>query len=103
MSTLTGTRPMLGLTLRRERLHGSAWYVLSGLLLVVIAAGIVSTYPTAADRETLAASVNASAGELFIIGPVSSTDVGGIGLRPTGSPTSPPSSTPWCAPGSPSM
>lgn len=81
MSTLTGTRPMLGLTLRRERLHGSAWYVLSGLLLVVIAAGIVSTYPTAADRETLAASVNASAGELFIIGPVSSTDVGGIGLR----------------------
>lgn len=80
MSTLTGTRPMLGLTLRRERLHGSAWYLLSGLLLVVIAAGIVSTYPTAADREALAASVNASAGELFMIGPLASTDVGGIAL-----------------------
>lgn len=80
MNTLTGARPMLGLTLRRERLHGSAWYLLSGLLLVTIAAGIIATYPTVTDREALAASVNASAGELFMIGPVSSTDVGGIGL-----------------------
>lgn len=79
-TALAGTRPMLGLTLRRERLHGSAWYLLSGLLLLVVAAGIVATYPTAADREALAASVNASAGELFMIGPVSSTDIGGIGL-----------------------
>ena len=79
-TALVGTRPMLGLTLRRERLHGSAWYLLSGLLLLVVAAGIVATYPTPADRETLAASVNASAGELFMIGPVASTDAGGIGL-----------------------
>ncbi|WP_295012198.1 ABC transporter permease [uncultured Microbacterium sp.] len=80
MSTLAGTRSMLGLTLRRERLHGSAWYLLSGLLLSVVAAGIVATYPTVAAREALAESVNASAGELFIIGPLSSTGAGGIAL-----------------------
>ncbi|WP_431818053.1 ABC transporter permease [Gordonia jacobaea] len=76
----TGTRPMLGLTLHRERLHGTAWYLLSGLLLLVVAAGIIATYPTTAAREALAKSVNASAGELFLIGPVSSTDAGGVGL-----------------------
>ncbi len=80
MSTFAGTGPMLALTLRRERLHASAWYVLVALLLVVVAAGIVSTYPTDAGRTALAESVNASAGELFLIGPVSSTEVGGIGL-----------------------
>ncbi|MGO2112765.1 MAG: ABC transporter permease, partial [Pseudoclavibacter sp.] len=79
-TALVGTRAMLGLTLRRERLNGTAWYLLTGLLLVGIAAGIVATYPTSADREALAASVNASAGELFMIGPISSTDVGGVGL-----------------------
>ncbi|MDN5725251.1 MAG: hypothetical protein L0G99_04865 [Propionibacteriales bacterium] len=80
MSTLTGTTQMFGLALRRERLRGSAWYLLSGLLLVVIAAGIIATYPTAAGRAELAASVNASAGELFMIGPIASSDVGGVGL-----------------------
>lgn len=80
MSTLTGTRPMFGLTVRRERLHGTAWYLLSAVLLVGIAAGIAASYPSAADRDALARSVNTSAGELFLIGPVASSSVGGVGL-----------------------
>lgn len=80
MTALAGTRAMLGLTLRRERLHGSAWYLCSALLLLVIAAGIMTTYPSAADRQALAASVNTSAGELFLIGPITSTDAGGVGV-----------------------
>lgn len=79
-SALIGTRAMLGLTRRRERLHASAWYLLSALLLLVIAAGIVGTYPTAAARKSLAATVNASPGELFMIGPITSIDAGGLGV-----------------------
>ena len=61
-------------------MHGSAWYVLTALLALLVAAGIASTYPTRASREALAASVNRSAGELFIIGPVASVDPGGVEL-----------------------
>ncbi|WP_007024431.1 hypothetical protein [Saccharomonospora iraqiensis] len=78
MSTLTGTAGMLGLTLRRERIHAPAWYGLSALLVVVVGAGILGTYPTNAARADLAATVNADAAELFLIGPMSSTDIGGL-------------------------
>ena len=61
-------------------MHGSAWYVLTALLALLVAAGIASTYPTRASREALAASVNRSAGELFIIGPVASVGPGGVEL-----------------------
>lgn len=80
MSTLTGIRPMLALTIRRERLHAPAWYGLVGVLLVLLGAGTVATYPTEASRLELAGSVSRSVGELFLIGPVMSTDVGGIVL-----------------------
>lgn len=84
-SALRGVRPMLALTLRRERRHGSAWYLLSAALVLGIAAGVIATFPTAGEREALAVSVNGNAGELFLIGPVVSTDPGGIGQwRSTG-------------------
>ncbi|QHC58701.1 ABC transporter permease [Rathayibacter sp. VKM Ac-2760] len=80
MSTVTGLRASLDLVLRRERVHASAWYALTALLLLLVAAGIASTYPTPASREELASSVNRSAGELFIIGPLFSPDAGAVEL-----------------------
>lgn len=80
MSVLTGTGPMLALTARRERIHASAWYGLVALLLLVVAAGIIGTYPTEAARAELAETVNADAGELFLLGPMSSADIGGLVL-----------------------
>ncbi|MDJ0356610.1 ABC transporter permease [Paenarthrobacter sp. PH39-S1] len=85
MNAMRGTRLMLGLVLRRERIHATAWYGLAGLVLVGVAAGIAATYPTEAARQQLAASVNSSGQELFLIGPIFSASLGGIGLwRMTG-------------------
>lgn len=78
MSALTGTASMLGLTLRRERVHATAWYGSTGLLLVLIGVGILGTYPTESARADLAAIVNSDAGELFLIGPLASTSIGGL-------------------------
>ncbi|WP_226352904.1 MULTISPECIES: ABC transporter permease [unclassified Pseudonocardia] len=78
MSALTGTSTMVGLVARRERLRGTAWFVTSGLLLVLVAAGVVATYPTDVARAALAASVDAAAGEVFLIGPVVGSSVGAV-------------------------
>lgn len=78
MSALAGTTPLLALTIRRERIHAAAWYGLTALLLIAIGAGIIGTYPTEAARADLAATVNADPGELFLIGPIASADIGGL-------------------------
>ena len=80
MNALSGTRSMLALTIRRERLHAPAWYASAALLVVVIAAGIAKTYPNERTRMELADTVHGSAAELFLVGPVFSTDVGGIAI-----------------------
>lgn len=78
MTSLAGLRPMLGLTVRRERIRSTAWYLTTGAALSGIAAGIAKTYPTVASRTDLARSVNRSGGERFIIGPIHGTDIGNI-------------------------
>ncbi|MBE1876590.1 ABC transporter permease [Myceligenerans pegani] len=78
MSALVGTVPMLALTARRERSHMPAWYGLAALLLVVVGAGILGTYPTEAARTELAQTVNTDAGELFLIGPMHGTSIGSL-------------------------
>jgi ABC-2 type transport system permease protein len=80
MSAYAGTAPMLGLTVRRERVHATAWYVLAGLLIVVVGAGVAGTYPTEVARAALADSVDTNGGELFLIGPLRGTDVGSLML-----------------------
>ncbi|MEU4363505.1 ABC transporter permease [Promicromonospora sp. NPDC023987] len=78
MSALPGTAPMLAVTVRRERVHAPVWYGLVALVLVAVGAGIVGTYPTELARAELAQIVNADAGELFLIGPMTSTGIGGL-------------------------
>lgn len=80
MTALTGTGRMLGLTVRRERIHSPAWFGITGLVLAAVAAGIVATYPTPGARADLAASVGKSVGELFLIGRIGGADVGSLAL-----------------------
>lgn len=78
MTALAALRPVLNLTVRRERFRSSAWYLTTGAVLSGIAAGIAKTYPTLTSRAQLARSVNVSSGERFVIGPIHGTDIGNV-------------------------
>ncbi len=57
------------LTARRSIRSGLAWGAVFGLYVVASAAGYASTYPTVADRERMARSLETNAGLAALLGP----------------------------------
>ncbi|WP_067572981.1 ABC transporter permease [Nocardia acidivorans] len=81
----TGTRQMLRLYLRRDRLVLPLWILLLSLPLgSVYVNGIASVYPSEADRASFAESILASPAQLAMYGPVYNTSVGAVGIWKAG-------------------
>ena len=65
MNTFTGTGTLLRFALRRDRVRIAVWLAALSLGTVWISLALTAVYPTAADRQTAAASVSSPAGLAF--------------------------------------
>ncbi|GAA4664254.1 ABC transporter permease [Amycolatopsis dongchuanensis] len=69
MNSLTGTRQLVRLALRRDRVVVPIWVVLLGILPPVMASTYEQFYPDAADRATLTAGTAANPSIALLYGP----------------------------------
>src|SRR5918994_303499 len=60
--TVTGTWALVRFILRRDRIRISGWLVGLTVLTVYVAIGLATLYPAAADRQTIAATMDSPAG-----------------------------------------
>ncbi|MDF3291470.1 ABC transporter permease [Streptomyces silvisoli] len=78
MNDLTGTRALVRLALRRDRIMIPAWVLPLGLLAIAMRSAISGLYPTQASRTSLAASMAANGSLRALYGPVYDTGIGGL-------------------------
>ena len=69
MTALAGSRPLLSLALRRERVRIPVYLALFVLLVLETAAGSKTTYTTHAARVSYAATVEGNPGLIAMVGP----------------------------------
>ena len=74
----SGTGALIRLILRRDRLLLPIWIALPPFFVIVVAAAFVRLYPTAALQQMLAAQIVNSPGFVALLGPVSSSTIGGL-------------------------
>ncbi|MFJ1550759.1 ABC transporter permease [Streptomyces sp. NPDC088246] len=75
---LAGTRPLLRLALRRDRIMMPIWVIVLGASFSSVGKSFASLYETAAQRTELAASMNANSSLRALYGPVFNDSVGGL-------------------------
>ncbi|MER5852115.1 ABC transporter permease [Streptomyces sp. NPDC002012] len=75
---LAGTRPLLRLALRRDRIMMPIWVIVLGASFSSVGKSFASLYETAAQRAELAASMNANSSLRALYGPVFNDSVGGL-------------------------
>ncbi|MCF3172938.1 ABC transporter permease [Streptomyces sioyaensis] len=75
---LAGTRPLLRLALRRDRVLIPAWVLGLGLVVTGTGSSFEALYDTAARRAALAASMNGNGSMRALYGPVFGDSVGGL-------------------------
>ena len=80
MSTLAGTRALVRLALRRDRVLLPAWIATFVLMVAFSAAATVNLYPTLASRVEAAAAINASAALVAFYGRIYEPSIGAISL-----------------------
>jgi len=78
MTSLTGTRALLRLMLRRDRVRLPAWVLGITLMVVGTASSFAELFPTVDDRTKFAAGVAGNAGFRAIYGPLYSDSLGGL-------------------------
>jgi ABC-2 type transport system permease protein len=78
MSTLVGTRRLIRLILRRDRLRLSVWVLLLSLLPVYTASALIEFYPDEASRQALAMSVANNPAFTALLGPLYDTSNGAL-------------------------
>jgi ABC-2 type transport system permease protein len=84
-SALTGTRYLLGLYLRRDRVVLPLWVLLLSVPLSTVYVGsIEAVYPTQAARSTLVATIMASPAQRAIYGQVFNDSLGATGIWKAG-------------------
>jgi ABC-2 type transport system permease protein len=84
-SSLTGTRGLLRLYLRRDRIVLPSWVLLLSVPLASVYIGSVeSIFPTAAQRAAFAASIMASPAQRALYGNVYNDSVGAVGIWKAG-------------------
>ena len=84
-TTLTGTRGLLRLFVRRDRIVLPLWMLLLSVpLSTVYVASIESVSPTAADRAQLAATIMSSSAQRALYGNVYNDSIGAVGLWKAG-------------------
>ncbi len=78
MGPLTGTRRLVVLVARLERVKLSIWVGALGLLPTLVGSSFASLYPTAAERAQLAGTVGSSPALVALLGPINGTSVGAL-------------------------
>lgn len=78
MTSLTGTRKLIRLILRRDRFLLPAWVVVLALLPVVYVSATRQLYPTAAGRLLYQHSINSNPSFLSLLGPAFSSSLGSL-------------------------
>ncbi|MEV7614822.1 ABC transporter permease [Streptomyces sp. NPDC089799] len=79
-----GTGTLLRLALRRDRVMMPVWILLTGLTVVSMPGSLGTVYRTAAEREGIAASMNANGSMRALYGPVFADSLGGLTAWRTG-------------------
>lgn len=80
-SPFTGTRQLVRLALRRDRLIVPMWIAVFAIMAYSSAAATIGLYPDVAARRSLAASLNATTSTLALYGPIyDETSIGEISL-----------------------
>lgn len=78
MNTMTGTRALIRLILRRDRIVLPVWVVVLAVIPFGYASSFNSLYPTAAARQLFAAGIAGNAAELSLLGPIFGSSVGAL-------------------------
>ena len=78
MSTLTGTKQLLGLIGRLERIRLTIWVLVLGVVPPAVASSFLALYDTEAARRELVATVTSSPGLVALLGPVHGTSAGAL-------------------------
>jgi len=73
-----GTRALIRLILRRDRLVLPIWIALPPLFVILVAAAFAQLYPTAASQQILASQLVNSPGFVALLGPVPAATIGGL-------------------------
>ncbi|KIF05200.1 ABC transporter permease, partial [Streptomyces sp. RSD-27] len=73
-----GTGTLLRLAARRDRVTVPVWVLVTGLLVVSMPRALGSVYATAAERASVAASMNANGSMRALYGPVSGESLGAL-------------------------
>ncbi|MEU8432358.1 ABC transporter permease [Streptomyces sp. NPDC029216] len=75
---LAGTGALLRLALRRDRVTAPVWVLVTGLLVASMPRALGSVYATAAERASVAASMNANGSMRALYGPVFGDSLGAL-------------------------
>jgi ABC-2 type transport system permease protein len=78
MSTLVGTRRLVRLILRRDRVRLTIWVVLLSLFPIYTASALIQFYPDEAARQALARGVAANPAFTALLGPLYDTTYGAL-------------------------
>lgn len=78
MNTVVGSRLLIRLILRLDRLRLSVWVLALGLIPIAVAASFASLYETEPSRRELVATIVSSPGLTALLGPVNGTSVGAL-------------------------
>ncbi len=78
MNAFAGTGALARFILRRERVALPIWVLVITLFVVGTAVGLGSLYATPDARAAFAAQINATLGEVALLGPVHAPDLGGL-------------------------
>ena len=78
MSTLAGTRQLLGLIGRLDRIRLTVWVLALGLVPPAVASSFLTLYDTEASRRELVATVTSSPGLVALLGPVHGSSAGAL-------------------------
>lgn len=78
MNGLTGTKSIIRLILRRDRVALPAWLLIVALLAVSVAATFVQGYATPADIQTVIRETASSPATVALLGPVYAPNVGAL-------------------------
>ncbi|MBM0258866.1 ABC transporter permease, partial [Micromonospora sp. 4G55] len=78
MSTLTGTRHLVRLILRRDRVLLPLWVLVLAVLPMTYAASFFELFPTAADRAAYATGTATNPSIVALLGPVYGDSVGAL-------------------------
>ncbi|MFG1718307.1 ABC transporter permease [Micromonospora chalcea] len=84
MSTLTGTRHLVRLTLRRDRLLLPLWVLILAVLPMTYAASFAGLFPTAAERAAYLEGTARNPSIIALLGPAYGDSVGGLTAQRSG-------------------